>query len=333
MNPPKKKTTINEKQERKVFFMPDKYTAKRRKNQAFTKIASNYYSPARFTRICECGSYLEFHANKELDKLKLNRANFCSVRFCPMCDWRQSKKDALKVSVLMDYIEREHQKSFIFATFTAPNVKADKLRDELTKFNLAFKNLLKRDELIPVNQGFIRKLEITYNKQRDDYHPHFHCVIAVNKSYFTSRDYVRHSKWLNLWRSVMHDETIESVNVRQVKKMLDDSSLGQGKAVNEIAKYSAKDMEYLHSNDVFKSFRDALHGRQLITYGGLFASANKKFKNNELDHLIPTDPTNYFYLLLYRWGKGDYIEQERRELTPEEIKNANNKLLKESEVD
>ena len=34
-----------------------------------------------------------------------------------------------------------------------------------------------------------RKLEITYNKERDDYHPHFHVLITVNKSYFTDKDY------------------------------------------------------------------------------------------------------------------------------------------------
>ena len=47
-----------------------------------------------------------------------------------------------------------------------------------------------RKEVKSIVKGYIRKLEVTYNsdmssKSYDTYHPHFHVVIAVNKSYFT----------------------------------------------------------------------------------------------------------------------------------------------------
>src|SRR5699024_12750864 len=48
-------------------------------------------------------------------------------------------------------------------------------------------------------KGWYRCLEITHNVNRqskdfDTYHPHFHCLLCVNPSYFTSRDYIRDRK-------------------------------------------------------------------------------------------------------------------------------------------
>ena len=32
--------------------------------------------------------------------------------------------------------------------------------------------------------GFIAKLEVTYNKKRDDFHPHLHVLFSVRKRLF-----------------------------------------------------------------------------------------------------------------------------------------------------
>ena len=39
-----------------------------------------------------------------------------------------------------------------------------------------------------MNVGYIRKLEITYNS-KDTYHPHYHVLICVDKSYFRGKIY------------------------------------------------------------------------------------------------------------------------------------------------
>lgn len=244
-----------------------------------------------------------------------------------MCSWRQAKKDALKISVMMNYIEQEHNKVFIFLTLTAPNVNSEDLGQEISKYNKAFKKLFERDEVAKINKGYIRKLEVTYNAERNDYHPHFHCVIAVNSSYFKKSNYISQEKWLVLWRDVMNDQSITQVDVRRVKKS------ENSKEINELAKYSAKDSDYSVSQEVFDSFYNALKGRQLLTFNGLFATANKMFKAHELNKYIDVDKTEYVYLLLYRWGKGEYLEQERRELTEQERRKVNGQLLDESEVE
>ena len=53
-------------------------------------------------RVSECGTFLEF--KKFVDgSLKLNGANFCKVRLCPMCSWRRSLKIFSQVSEIMNY--------------------------------------------------------------------------------------------------------------------------------------------------------------------------------------------------------------------------------------
>lgn len=78
-------------------------------------------------------------ANKDCSKNKLYTSNFCEHRFCPMCSWRLAKKDSLKISVLMKYLEEEHKKDFIFITLTAPNVCGENLINEINKYNIALK--------------------------------------------------------------------------------------------------------------------------------------------------------------------------------------------------
>jgi plasmid rolling circle replication initiator protein Rep len=229
-----------------------------------------------------------------------------------MCAWRQTRRDALKIGVMMEYIGVEHKKAFIFVTLTAPNVKGDMLSDEITRYNKAFGKLIKRDVVTDMNHGYIRKLEITYNRKRDDYHTHLHCVFAVDESYFTSRKYLSQSRWLELWRDVMSDENITQVDVRRVKKS------ESGKEVSELAKYAAKDSDYTHNQVVFDVFYKALKGRQVLTYNGIFTMANKKYKDGELDKYIELDNTEYCFMLLYLWGNGEYIEKKRRELSEEE---------------
>jgi len=302
--------------------MIDDYNIKKPKNQEVIKYTDKHFTPNSQERISECGNWIEFFANREVNRLKVHQANFCKDRFCPMCAWRTAKKDALKIGVLMKYIEQEHGKVFISVTLTAPNVKAEDLKGEITLYNKAFKKLVERKAFKKINQGYIRKLEITYNAERNDYHPHFHVVFAVNKGNFKKADYIKQETWLNEWRDVMNDQSISQVFVKRF-----DSN------INEIAKYAAKDSDYTKSQEVFDTFYNALKGRQVITYNGLFAEANKMFKAKQLDHYISQDDTDYAYMLLYRWGKKEYIEAERRELTDEEKKKVNRVLIDELEVE
>src|SRR5699024_2630355 len=171
------------------------------------------------------------------------------------------------------------------------------------------------------------KLEITYNEERGDYHPHFHVLITVNKSYFkNTKQYISRDRWLELWQQVTKNPLITQVDVRKVRGSRDDK-------VYEIAKYSAKDSDYLQNQIIFEVFYKTLKGKRLIVFSGLFKEAMTKFKNGELDEYKEKDVTKYVYTIMYNWGDKKYLVLERRLLTDEEMKEINGKLIDEKEID
>src|SRR5699024_3262682 len=223
--------------------------------------------------IKECNTFMMMIADENLENKKQHKGNTCKNRFCPICAWKKSRKDALALSVMMAYLKQEEKKEFIFLTLTAPNVLADELNDEIQHYNQSFQRLMQRKEVKTVVKGYARKLEITYNEERDDYHPHFHVLIAVNKSYFTdTKQYINRDRWLELWQQVTKNPLITQVDVRKVHSLKENR-------IFEIAKYSAKDSDYLQNQKVFEVFYKALKGKRLIVFSGLFKEAMTKFKN------------------------------------------------------
>ena len=310
----------------------EKSTSKKRKNGVLAYfmeklVLENLVTENTLRLIKECNTFMMMVADESMEKKKQHKGNSCKNRFCPICAWKKSRKDALALSVIMAYLKQEEQKEFIFLTLTAPNVPADELNEEIKHYNHSFKKLMERQEVKKVVKGYARKLEITYNEERDDYHPHFHVLIAVDKNYFNnSWSYIKRDRWLELWQQVTKNPLITQVDVRKVRN-------GRNDKVYEIAKYSAKDSEYLINQDVFEVFYNALKGKRLIVFSGLFKDAMTKFKNGELDHYKEKDRTEYVYAIMYNWGGRKYLEMEKRYLTDDELEEINGKLIDEKEID
>ena len=329
-------------QHEKIF---DKFTDKKKQNEIFNNITVGLYTEKLQERCEDCGGFLMFLGDATMEKSKLNTGDFCKNRFCPTCAWRKARKDSLAITIMMKYIKEEHNKDFIFLTLTTPNVTGDSLNDEIKKYNNSFKKLMKRTEVLKICKGYIRKLEVTYNKDQfitkelyarkkqyyqnkglkvgdiepnfDTYHPHFHVVIAVNKSYFKD-GYIKQARWLELWQEATGDNSITQVNVKKATNE-DDSC-----EVYELAKYSAKDSEYLTSKEVFEIFYNALKGKQVLVYSGLFKDAMKLYKAGDLDKYKEKDLIQYVFMMAYKWSGKKYDEHIIRKLTEEELEKYNN---------
>lgn len=313
--------------EQKKQDLLTKATKKKHRNQILTYLIKHLVSEKTLELIKDCNTFMMLVANQTMEKKKQHKGNSCKNRFCPICSWKKARKDALALSVMMQYLKEEEQKEFVFLTLTAPNVKAAELEDEINHYNHSFKKLMERQEVKRIVKGYVRKLEVTYNEQRDDYHPHFHVLLAVNKSYFTqTTQYINRDRWLELWQQVTKNSLITQVDVRKVSNSKDDK-------VFEVAKYSAKDSEYLVNQEVFNTFYKALKGKRILSYSGLFKEAMTKFKAGDLEKYKEQDTTQYVYALLYNWGKKAYIEEERRLLTEEEQKEVNGQLFDEIEIE
>ncbi|HET0774310.1 TPA: protein rep [Streptococcus pneumoniae] len=303
----------------------EKYTEKKQRNQVFQKFIKRHIGENQMDLVEDCNTFLSFVADKTLEKQKLYKANSCKNRFCPVCAWRKARKDALGLSLMMQYIKQQEKKEFIFLTLTTPNVMSDELENEIKRYNNSFRKLIKRKKVGSVIKGYVRKLEITYNKKRDDYNPHFHVLIAVNKSYFTDkRYYISQQEWLDLWRDVTGISEITQVQVQKIRQ-------NNNKELYEMAKYSGKDSDYLINQKVFDAFYKSLKGKQVLVYSGLFKEAKKKLKNGDLDYLKEIDPTEYIYQIFYIWKQKEYLASELYDLTEQEKREINHKVIDEIE--
>lgn len=313
-------------------LLVDKCAKKKKKNPKFSSYIEPLVSKKLVERIRECGDFLQMLSDLSLENSKLHKASFCGNRFCPMCSWRVACKDSLEISILMEHLRKEESKEFIFLTLTTPNVKGADLDSSIKNYNRAFQRLMQRREVGNIVKGYIRKLEVTYNtdktsKSYDTYHPHFHVVLAINKSYFTDKNYyINHDRWLNLWREATGDYSITQVDVRKAK-------INDYKEVYELAKYSAKDTDYLINREVFTVFYKALKGKQVLVFSGLFKDAHKMYQNGELDVYKQLDTIEYAYMVNYNWLKNKYDTSNIRELTEDEKQAFNKNLINEIEVD
>ena len=308
-----------------MCYNMEKYTEKKQRNQVFQKFIKRHIGENQMDLVENCNTFLSFVTDKTLEKKKLYKSNPCKNRFCPVCAWRKARKDALGLSLMMQYIKQQENKEFIFLTLTTPNVNSDELENEIKGYNNSFRKLIKRKKVGSVIKGYVRKLEITYNKKRDDYNPHFHVLIAVNKSYFTDkRYYISQKEWLNLWRDVTGMPEITQVRVQKIKQ-------NNNKELYEMAKYSGKDSNYLINQKVFDAFYKSLKGKQILVYSGLFKDARKKLKNGDLDYLKEVDPTEYIYQIFYVWNQKEYLASEIFDLTEEEKSKINHRMIDEIE--
>lgn len=308
-----------------MCYNMEKYTEKKQRSQVFQKFIKRHIGENQMDLVEDCNTFLSFVADKTLEKQKLYKANSCKNRFCPVCAWRKARKDALGLSLMMQYIKQQEKKEFIFLTLTTPNVMSDELENEIKRYNNSFRKLIKRKKVGSVIKGYVRKLEITYNKKRDDYNPHFHVLIAVNKSYFTDkRYYISQQEWLDLWRDVTGISEITQVQVQKIRQ-------NNNKELYEMAKYSGKDSDYLINQKVFDAFYKSLKGKQVLVYSGLFKEAKKKLKNGDLDYLKEIDPTEYIYQIFYIWKQKEYLASELYDLTEQEKREINHKMIDEIE--
>lgn len=293
-----------------------------------------YY--VRAERVAQCGSFLEFA--HELDVLsgefsehgKLHTANFCRDRLCPMCTWRRSLKIFGQVSRILDVIKLDYK--FIFLTLTIPNVKGDLLRDTISLLMCAFNRLMGYADVRAVSKGWFRCLEITYNQKADTYHPHFHVIIAVPKSYGKGECYIKRDEWLHLWRRAYRDESITQVDVRLVRPKKKDSRILQQSAngadydlesldgvldissvVAEVSKYTLKFTDF-KSDKVVYYLANALQGRRLVAYGGVFKEVFQRLKMEDAEsdkadliHIEDKiDPMVSLMIFRYGWKAGAY---------------------------
>lgn len=286
-----------------------------------------------------CGDWLKFATNETMDKVFLYDSRFCNWRFCAMCERRKSLHRGFALGCIMRRLVHE-KKRFIFVTLTIPNVYGEDLRDALTHMSQSWDRMSRRAKYKKIIVGSVRKTEVTYNKEKDTYHPHLHVLICVDDDYFkpkwikvsgkNKRSYpnmITHDELLTDWQKATRMEQITQVDIRAISNNANQID----KAILEVSKYTSKDSDMSVSESVFKWFYKGLKGKKLFTSSGILDEYFKLFKKDKTlfkDFYDERTAVKWEYLKTFNWRfkKKDY-EQYVRNLTSEEREKINKKWL------
>jgi plasmid rolling circle replication initiator protein Rep len=280
----------------------------------------------RAFRMAACGQCLQFSECDEHGIKKLKHANFCRERLCPMCAWRRSLKTSQQVHDVSHAVFREHPKwKYLLLTLTVPNCPGSDLHQTTTKILKSFKSLMDLKEVKAGVRGYFRSLEVTYNLETKQYHPHLHVMLLVTQSYFTS-DYIKHARWLELWQKLTKDSSITQVDIRRMRtkgKSLETASA-------ELSKYLTKFSSFIETVDqkelieIVKTLHESMSGRRLQQYGGVLKKLHYDLHLADLE-----EPTNEDFIgegdgdtkcpqcdlkmavISYFWTGHDYLKNEK----------------------
>ena len=289
---------------------------KRRAADVVAPWLDKWITDAQRSRYRHCGDYLVYLEDAERTKRKLDVGYFCGMRLCPGCAWRESIRNAERVASISSALA-DQGRIMLMVTLTVPNVPADRLRSTIQHINRSWHRLTRRQRYAPWTDN-IRKLEITYNRHHDTYHPHLHCVVYVTPGYFRGQSYISQVQLLQDWREVTGQPEITQVDIRRCRDR------GTTNAVLEVAKYSAKASDYTQSEQVLDAMYNALHHTRLMTYAGACKELSAAYDDGALDKYKVLDTTRYVMRVVYVWQRLDdgswaYCEHDAQPYDMDEV--------------
>lgn len=274
-------------------------------------------------RLEKCGDFLEFVLSD--DGMKLYNANFCRVRLCPMCQWRRSLKVYGQMTKVFHALSDDYV--VICLNLTVANCKKDELGSTIDLMSDAFHKMLNYKEIKNAVKGYYKATEITHNlykksKDYDTFHPHYHCLLVVDKGYFKSKDYLSKNDFVRLWKLALN---VNYDPILHVKKLYTREGQDITSALLEVTKYTVKEDQMLTDDydidyETVSALDKALDKRRFMTLGGILKELHKKLNLTDLEDdrdLIHIDddnlsiPADDQQKIVYIWSSGykQYIKK------------------------
>lgn len=179
-----------------------------------------------YSRAFHCGGVIKQNGKKMVSR-------YCNSRICHVCNRIRTAK------MMLGYIEPLRQLGDLyFTTLTMPNVKAENLSQTVEDMIKHISNIIRvLRERKKINVSGIRKIEITYNAKRDDYHPHCHILHNEDIGYMIIDEWLKRYPLAKKQGWDFKEKTMVDLQVtKPVTKKSDDDK----KFLNEIFKYATK---------------------------------------------------------------------------------------------
>ncbi len=218
------------------------------------------------------------------------RATRCRVPSCPICSPLRAAKLRREIEpALIRTAEAHPSGRWLFLTLTVKNPPITELRQTVRHMSESWHRFVKRKELACV-RGWTRSLEITrgawvdirtgneidkrklyavpeqFRQPKDPTiaHPHYHCLLFVPSYYFKTAAYIKHERWVQLWREAARLDYDPSVNVKTAKTL--EGGLDE---VIKAQNYSIGEFEIQHDPAWFLEYHRQCHGLRFFAAGGL----------------------------------------------------------------
>lgn len=283
-----------------------------------------------------CSTWLQYLVDG--GEKQLNHFNACKQRLCPLCSARRAKILAGRLVRVLAKVAADHPGTqLIFLTLTVANVPGDKLRETLDQLTAAWDRLGKRRAVVRAVKGTFRAIEITRNRDTDEYHPHIHAILVVEDGYFLRKNglYLDQPTWEAMWQQSLKVAYKPRVDIRSTYakgkrgRPSKAAQAAQAAAV-EAAKYATKDSDFLgdgipldEAAKVVATYTEALAYKRMIGMSGWVkeAAAQLRLEMEDVQDLVHDDdgagrltPETAALLEEYGWhfGLEEHVLRDRR---------------------
>lgn len=272
----------------------------------------------RASKLDGCGTFIGLSPSED-SRYSVTAANFCRQRLCPTCQRRRSLRTYSAISKVYTLANNSGYR-FLHVVLTVPNCPQSELNKTcdflFKKSSLLFRRsddthtraACRGDEEIKhlrkciknSFKGVFRALEITYNESftlddQNAFHPHLHCLVAVNKSYFTSRSYVSHEKLQKVWATLTGVPNVQVF----IGRVTDQCA-----SIAEVAKYAVKPFKDNITVGVLEALHKALFNRRLVQTFGTFSSWLREVGEGDLEEVLDASEESFTVSLF--WEGGNY---------------------------
>ena len=266
-------TDNTKSQVQKIFWKLEK---KKRYNKNVIKWLNSIGDKNRAIKIENCATYIGIAEEENIPKIVT--ADFCRERLCAICAWRRQAR-FLAQTIPMLQIMKNNGRRFIFVTLTIKNMEYNQLSKSVDDLLLGFHKLHRLKKIKNSWVGIIRSLELTYNAERNDFHPHLHLLIDVDSDYFSNPEkYISYDELVDIWQKIMGLDYIPQIHMESVT--------GDENAAVETLKYALKPST---AENALSAFYYILRGRRLVSFTGTFAKMRKKLKYNDFENILTDD--------------------------------------------
>lgn len=296
--------------------------------------------------LLSCGSRIVVARNKETGVLEVAAGYFCQKRLCALCAFRRSVKKFMNTAEIIAQDEYSNMQ-WVFITLTIKNCTGEDLKKTIERILSAFskmtdnKNSLFRKSF----KGWFRSLEVTYNDETNEYHPHLHILACVDNDYFHSKKYFSKDRLIKHWKKYLNkaeykepgkklihgghrNQHVGVVDVSEKKTFapieynpsvkINKVRGRREKQIAEVAKYTVKPMDYSGKPEVLATFTTALDRVRCTAYGGMMRETFQRLRledtedgidvkkmENRLEKFL-SDPNYTLYMLNWNGGAKMY---------------------------